>query len=133
MTFTLIDSDVLIDVLRKDFIATNTLNVLLDQGPVTVSIVSRMETIRGCLNREAQQQAERLLKKLELVGLDAQIATQADKLVTAYFLSHKIAVPDALIAATALVYDLPLLSKNQRDFRFIPGLKLLPYPAAPTT
>ena len=38
----------------------------------------------------------------------------------------------APIAATALVYDLPLLTKNQRDFRFIPDLKLLPYPAAPT-
>lgn len=103
---------------------------LLNQGPVTVSIISRMETIRGCLNREMQQQAERLLKQLTLVGVDAQISTRADQLVTRYFLSNNMAVPDALIAATALVYDLPLLTKNQRDFRFIPGLQLLPYPTA---
>ena len=131
MAFPLVDSDVLIDVLRKDPIATATVQALLDQGPVTVSVVSRMETIRGCLNREAQQQAERLLKQMELVGLDAQISAQADQLVTRYFLSHNLAVADALIAATALVYELPLLTRNQRDFRFIPDLNLLPYPAAP--
>ncbi len=87
-----------------------------------------METIRGCLNREMQQKAERLLKQVELVSLDAHISTKADQLITSYYLSNNMAVPDALIAATALVYDLPLLTKNQRDFRYLPGLQLLPYP-----
>lgn len=128
MTFPLIDSDVLIDILRGDQLALGIFHALLHEGPITVSVVSRMETIRGCLNREAQQQAERLLKQLELVGLDAQISTQADQLVTRYYLSNNMAVPDALIAATALVYGLPLLTKNWRDYRFIPGLTLLPYP-----
>ena len=39
-------------------------------------------------------------------------------------------VQDALIAATAITHRLPLLTKNQRDFQFVPGLKLLPYPKA---
>ena len=132
MDFPLVDSDILIDVLRKESLAVKMLGALLIEGPVAVSVVSRMETIRGCLNREMQQQAERLLKQLELVGLDAQIATRADQLVTQYFLSHRLAVADALIAATAIVYELPLLSKNQKDFRFLKeaGLQLLPYPAA---
>ena len=130
MDLLLVDSDILIDVLRKEPLAVNMLGALLMEGPVVVSIISRMEAIRGCLNREMQQQAERLLKQLELVGLDAQIATRADQLVTQYFLSHRLAVADALIAATAIVYELPLLSKNQKDFRFLDkaGLQLLPYP-----
>jgi predicted nucleic acid-binding protein len=37
-------------------------------------------------------------------------------------------IADALIAATALVEGLSLVSKNQRHFRFIAGLHLLPYP-----
>ena len=130
MTFPLIDSDVLIDILRGDQLALGLFHALLHEGPITVSVVSRMETIRGCLNRQMQQQAERLLKQLELVGLDAQISAKADQLVTQYYLSNNMAVQDALIAATALVYDLPLLTKNQRDFRFIPGLSILPYPTA---
>jgi predicted nucleic acid-binding protein len=37
-------------------------------------------------------------------------------------------IPDALIAATALYHQEPLISKNQRDYRFIEGLTLQPYP-----
>ena len=37
-------------------------------------------------------------------------------------------IPDALIAATALVLNHPFISKNQRDYTFIDGLHLLPYP-----
>ena len=130
MNYPLIDSDVLIDVLRKEPLAISLLEALLKQGSVMVSVVSRMETIQGCLNREAQQQAERLLKRLNLVGLDARISTRADQLVTHYFLSHSLVVADALIAATVIEYDLPLLSKNQKDYRFLDkaGLQLLPYP-----
>jgi predicted nucleic acid-binding protein len=36
----------------------------------------------------------------------------------------KIALPDAIIAATALVYDLTLLSRNTKDFIDVPNLKL---------
>jgi predicted nucleic acid-binding protein len=39
--------------------------------------------------------------------------------------SRRIKVPDAIIAATALVYDLTLITHNLSDFEGIPGLKLL--------
>ena len=38
---------------------------------------------------------------------------------------HKIKLPDAIIAATALVYDLTLLSRNVDDFKKINGLKII--------
>lgn len=37
-------------------------------------------------------------------------------------------IADALIAATAMSLDKPLVIKNQRDYRFIAGLRLLAYP-----
>jgi predicted nucleic acid-binding protein len=43
-------------------------------------------------------------------------------------LSHGLLIADALIAATAVVLDAPLISKNQRDYQFIAGLNLLAYP-----
>jgi len=36
-----------------------------------------------------------------------------------------ISVPDALIAATALAYDLPLVTHNARDFEGINGLEII--------
>lgn len=42
--------------------------------------------------------------------------------------SHRIKLPDAIIAATAFVYDLTLLTRNVNDFKSIDGLKLInPY------
>jgi predicted nucleic acid-binding protein len=35
---------------------------------------------------------------------------------------------DALIAATSMINNFPLLTKNQSDYRFIPEINLLPYP-----
>lgn len=129
----LVDSDVLIDVLRKDALAETLLTTLGSVGPLGISVVSRMETIRGCLNAEVQQQAEKLLRRFQVIALDSSISRRADELITRFYLGYNLAVADALIAATALEYDLPLLSKNQRDFLFLKepmGLKLLPYPTA---
>jgi predicted nucleic acid-binding protein len=38
---------------------------------------------------------------------------------------HKIKLPDAIIAATALVYELTLVSRNVSDFKIIDGLQLI--------
>ena len=38
---------------------------------------------------------------------------------------HKVKLPDAIIAATALVYDLTLISRNVADFGNIGGLKVI--------
>ncbi|NLF95992.1 MAG: type II toxin-antitoxin system VapC family toxin [Candidatus Riflebacteria bacterium] len=43
-------------------------------------------------------------------------------------LSHNLLIADALIAATAITLQIPLISKNQKDFRYIEELSLLPYP-----
>ncbi|MEY4538677.1 MAG: hypothetical protein RLZZ306_434, partial [Bacteroidota bacterium] len=38
---------------------------------------------------------------------------------------YKIKLPDALIAATAIVFDLTLVSRNDKDFTQIPELKYI--------
>jgi toxin FitB len=41
---------------------------------------------------------------------------------------HKIKTPDAIIAATALVHDLTIITRNSGDFEKIEGLKTVnPY------
>jgi predicted nucleic acid-binding protein len=37
-------------------------------------------------------------------------------------------IADALIAATAVSFDLPFITKNQKDYRFISDLRLIAYP-----
>ena len=48
------------------------------------------------------------------------------KLKTAYIRkNYRIKLPDAIIAATALSFDLTLLTNNTSDFKNIKGLKLI--------
>lgn len=42
-----------------------------------------------------------------------------------YALSHDTGIADSLVAATALHYNLPLLSINQKHFKHIPNLILM--------
>ncbi|MCF8232854.1 MAG: hypothetical protein K9J27_11755 [Bacteroidales bacterium] len=40
-------------------------------------------------------------------------------------IKHKIKLPDAIIAATSLVYDLTLITRNSTDFKNIDELRLI--------
>lgn len=128
----LVDTDVLIDSMRRDVLAAGELARLLRRGRLGVSVVTRMELIVGCRDKQALAITQQLLNGLERVSLNEGISDIADGLISTFHLSHSLKIADAFICATALYYALPFLTKNQRDFRFIPGLKLLPYPAAPT-
>ena len=54
-------------------------------------------------------------------AITEDIATQT----IALRIQHKIKTPDAIIAATALVYDLELITRNVSDFQAVQGLKLV--------
>ncbi|MCK4378385.1 MAG: PIN domain-containing protein [Deltaproteobacteria bacterium] len=68
------------------------------------------------------------MKRFYVLRLDEQISDTALDLLKKYRLSHGLLISDALIAATAIISDLSFVSKNQRDYRFIKDLRLLPYP-----
>ena len=63
-----------------------------------------------------------------IIKLNETISDRAIALVQEYRLSHGLLIADGLIATTALVLDKLLATKNQRDYRFIADLTLLPYP-----
>ena len=60
----------------------------------------------------------------KLFPVDVVVSTKFIELMETYSLSHKLAIPDALIAFTALVYNLDLYTLNLKDFRFIESLNL---------
>ncbi len=60
----------------------------------------------------------------DYMPVSPNIARKAGELMRDYGLN----LPDALIAATALVYDAILVTRNIRDFQRIPNLRLeVPY------
>ena len=123
----LVDSDILIDVSRGISATTGLLSTTTQTARILISAVVQMELLVGCRNQSERQITERFLSRFEVVDINESISKRAVYLLTTYNFSHGLLIPDALIAATALVIDVPLLSKNQRDYRVIENLNLLPF------
>lgn len=123
----LVDTDVLIDAGRAVEVAVTQLEIASQNSTLVISTITQMELIIGCRNRAELQILEQFLQRFEAIKLNEAISDRAINLLRDYRLSHGLLIADALIAATAIVIDAHLLSKNQRDYRFIQGLNLLPY------
>ena len=124
----MIDTDILIDVARFVNTAIERLNLETKMASPTISIITQMELMVGCRNKTELQHLKRFIQRYEVIPVDETISNKAMQLLEEYYLSHGLLIPDAFIAATALEREIPLLSKNQRDYRFISQLNLLPYP-----
>jgi toxin FitB len=105
----LVDSDVIIDHLRGTH--------PLPSFPLAYSVITRCELFAG---NDDPQKLRRLLAPLHEIALDSDIAERGGELKR----DVKVATPDALIAATALAHDLPLMTRNVRHFERVPGLTL---------
>ena len=126
--YTIIDTDILIDIGRGDHTAITYLAHLETEVELAISVITEMELIIGCQNKQELRSIERFLKRFEILKLNEQISSEAVELLRVYRLSHGLLIADAIIAATALVYQLPFISKNQKDYRFIEQLNLVSYP-----
>ncbi len=124
----IVDTDILIDIGRGDETAIAYLGSLERNKALAVSVVTYMELIIGCENKREQRAVKRFIKRFEVMALAETITEKAVELLLEYRLSHGLLIADALIAATAIERSVPLVSKNQRDYRFLDELDLLPYP-----
>jgi predicted nucleic acid-binding protein len=124
----IIDTDVLIDAGRDIEEAIESLEQVEQQAALTICVVTQMELLVGCQNKAEQRKLVRFLRRFHIVKMNEHISDIAVALLHRYRLSHGLLIADALIAATALSQSMPFVTKNQRDYRFITGLRLLPYP-----
>ena len=119
----LIDTNVLIDYLNSNAAPAFVANVeqALLAGSM-VSVITTMELLgwRGH-SEQSRDDAEVLLRGMGEIGLPRPIVDDVIKLRSLL----AIKLPDAIIAASAQVEGLPLMTGNTRDFMAIPGLSLL--------
>lgn len=117
----LTDTDILIDATRGLAVARTFLAQQRSVG-IRISIISAMELVAGARNAPGLTRIRRFLQAATVLPITSPISMTAYGLMTSFFLSHHLLIPDALIAATALDHGLELYTKNTRDFRMIPGL-----------
>jgi len=123
----IIDTDVLIDYSRGIEKAKSSIIELENDYRLAVSVITQLELMVGCENKQDFRLLKTFLEGFEVIPLNSMISDKAVALFEQYRLSHGVMIPDMLIASTAIILDVPLISKNRKDFRFIKELKIKNY------
>lgn len=113
------DTDILVDHLRGFPPAKNLLVGKREaQNQLIISAITEAELFAGRTMRDAEsvERTELLLSVFEIVSVNSGVAREAGRLKREYDCS----LPDALIAATAILLGAELITRNERHFKMIP-------------
>ena len=127
----LLDSDVLIDLLRKHPPAIGWFDALDEDEELLVPGYVVMELIQGCRNKAEQARVQREIAAYGVVWLSPEDCDKALDVFVTYRLSHDAGLLDVLIGQTAVALRVSLHTFNQRHYAFIPGVETIqPYAKA---
>lgn len=118
-----VDTSVLVDVLRGWQPALKTMEERRPAGPLHSSVVVKIEVLAGMRSTD-EQQTRRLLKAVEWHPINEEVIEQAGLFGRQWLPSHSgIDVADLIVAATAKVLHLDLLTCNVHHFPMFSGLQ----------
>ena len=88
----------------------------------SISIISKVEVLGfHSLDNGEKLYFESIFKAIKLLPIDLEIIDKAIELRQ----QKKMSLGDSIIAATSLVYDAELYTRNVSDFKHIQGIKVL--------
>ncbi|TAL51986.1 MAG: type II toxin-antitoxin system VapC family toxin [Methylovulum sp.] len=120
--FLLCDTCVIIDFMNN---RSPMLNGLVDSNVILfVNSIIEMELLQGARDKNELRRIEKKLESFRLLNMQQTIFDLATQFIREYRLSHGLALPDAVIGATAIYYQMPLYTYNRKDFMFLPAIEL---------
>jgi predicted nucleic acid-binding protein len=121
------DTNIAIYYLQKQFSssAEKFIDKILEEDETALSVITEIELLcwKGATSKDILQ-IKKLISRTILYNLDEDIKQETVSIRKNY----RLKLPDAIIAASAQVNDLVLLTRNVDDFKNIKGLKIInPY------
>lgn len=119
----LVDTDVLIWYLcgnKKAF------NLIENLNSFYISVVTYIELVSGMRNKRELSQFRKALRNWDckIIHFNEEISLKAMFYIERHYLSHSMQFADALVATTALVYGLTIITGNDKHFKIIKELKI---------
>jgi len=125
----LIDTSIIIDHLRKRNKRKSLLFHIVDQYRLHTSTIVEFELFVGATTPEKVQDIEYILQFCMIIPLTSEIVQYAAHLYQRLIHSNqRVEIQDVLIASTAAIYELPVMTLNHEHFARIESLTLLPIP-----
>lgn len=122
----LIDTNVAIEYIGEALPekALDMLDDIID-GQFYISVINKIELLGFAgITKNEKLKFQELINAANVLDLDEDIVNSTIEIRKQY----KTKLPDAIIAATALVNELIIITRNQKDFDKIEGLEVLnPY------
>ncbi|WP_339133633.1 MAG: type II toxin-antitoxin system VapC family toxin [Candidatus Electrothrix sp. GW3-4] len=119
----IVDTDVLIWYSRG---YQNAIDLLHGLDRFSLSVVTYMEIVQGVRNKQELNAFKKALGILnaQVIQVDELISTKAMFYVEQYALSHSMELADALIGATAVIKQLPLITGNEKHYKQLPEIEI---------
>lgn len=93
-----------------------------DEASIKVSIITKIEVLGyHQLNQVQKKFLENFFKAITVLPVNENVA----EIATLIRQKRPVSIADALIAATAVAFELKLLTENTKDYRGIQNLELL--------
>ncbi|HEY9003085.1 MAG TPA: type II toxin-antitoxin system VapC family toxin [Mucilaginibacter sp.] len=122
------DTDVLIDYFDtskpRHYSTVQIVNNEIGLDNVIISAITKMELIAGAANKIELRLLNKNIGRFNVLLINPALCSVALTLMENYRLSHKLDIPDALIAATAKYAGFKLFTYNVKDYKFINDLNL---------
>jgi predicted nucleic acid-binding protein len=124
----LLDTTVLVGLLRRQEEALAWLRRLPEGTRGSVSVVSVFELLRGCRRMVEQRALERQLSEFRVLGISESISELGLRWYKTLHLSKGVGFLDCLIGATAKHHGLVVFTHNTKHFQPMRGLRaIVPY------
>jgi tRNA(fMet)-specific endonuclease VapC len=119
------DTDVLIDFLAGKDPGAGRVEEELQKGALYTTVISRFELLSGSKSMKQNEKVEQLLEALKILTLDVPAADRAAEIRRHLDQKgHGIGMADSLIAGIVVEHGAHLLTRNDRHFNRVQGLKL---------
>ena len=121
----LIDTSILIDYFRKEKKEKTLFYQLYEQYEIVISVITEFEWLVGFKNENIEF-GTKLIENIEILNFDSKCVLKAREIYLELKRKSKlIEIPDILIAATSLAYNMPLVTFNLEHFERIDSLIII--------
>ncbi len=118
----LIDTDVLIWYMKGN---KKALRAIENLGGFFVSVVTYIELVQGMRNKKELKELRKAFRQwnTKILYINEEVSAKAMFYVERHYLSDSLKLADSLIAATALVNGLAVLTGDDKHYRIIKELE----------